>query len=456
MKLLPRLFRALAIALCGLAALALPACQPRDQHEGRIVLRYWEKWTGPEGESIRAAVDDFNASQGRLWVELTTVSQIPRKLMLATSGGVPPDLAGLFSTNVPVFAENNALLPLDGLAARAGLRREEFIDIFWQLGCHRDHLFAVTSMPSVSALIWNKKMFRAAGLDPEQPPRSIAELEAFNEKLLRRRADGGIAQIGHLPNDPFWMAPRWGLWFGARYWDGRDAVQADSPENRAAFRWLRSYPERFGAQNLLALRDGFGAFASPQNPFLSGRIAMTNQGPWIYNFIKNYAAPDFEWGVAAFPSIDPERLPDVTFADSDVLVIPAGAKYPREAFEFVRYLSTQRQMEKFCLAQKKFSPLRAVSEDFYRRHPDPYVRKFADLANSPNARSMPAITTWAEYQDAMTDASGRVLTGDPDVERILATVQRREQAHYDRARQRWERNVSKLNAGWDAADKDTP
>ena len=352
---------------------------------------------------------------------------MPRKLMLATSGGVPPDLAGLFSANVPVFAENNALLPLDALAAQAGVRREEYIPVFWQLGCHRDHLFALTSMPSVSALICNKKMFREAGLDPEQPPRSIAELEACNEKLLRRRPDGSIEQIGHLPNDPFWVAPRWGLWFGAHYWDGRETVQANSPEMRAAFQWLLSYPERFGAQDILALRDGFGAFASPQNPFLTGRVAMTNQGPWIYSFIKNYAAPDFEWGVAAFPSVDPERLPNVTYADSDVLVIPVGSPHPREAFEFIRYLTSQGPMEKFCLGQRKFSPLRQVSEDFYRHHPDPYAHVFAELANSPNAVSVPAMTTWAEYNDAMMDASGRVLTGDPDVKGVLGRVQRREQ-----------------------------
>ena len=442
-------------ALLGVAALALSSCQPRDRHEDRIVVRYWEKWNGIEGDAIQAAVDDFNAGQNRIWVERVTISQIHRKLMLATSGGVPPDLAGLFSTNVPVFVENNALVPLDGFVAQAGPRREDYIDIFWQLGCHRDHVFALTSMPSVSALAWNKKMFRAAGLDPEQPPRSIAELEAFNEKLLRRRPDGSIEQIGHLPNDPFWVAPRWGLWFGARFWDGQDTVRADAPEMRAAFRWMQSYPARFGAQNLLALRDGFGSFASPQNPFLSGRIAMTNQGPWIYNFIKNYAAPDFEWGVAAFPSVDPERLPNVTFADSDVLVIPVGAKHPREAFEFMRYLTTQGPMEKFCLGQKKFSPLRRVSEDFYRQHPDPYVRKFAELANSPNALSMPAITTWAEYNDALTDASGRVLAGSADAETALATVQHREQAHYDRARERWDRNAKNLTAQW-ATEKVAP
>ncbi len=445
--------RWLVATLLGTVAFSLAACRCPDRHEGRVVIQYWEKWTGFEREAVQGVVDDFNASQNRIWVNLVTISKIDRKLMLATSGGVPPDVAGIFSDNVPVYAENNALTPLDTLAAQAGVRRDDYLDAYWELSCHRGLLFSLPTAPGVSALVWNKKMFREAGLDPEQPPHSLAELEEFNEKLLRRRPDGSIQQIGHLPSDPAWMIPRWGYWFGSFLWDGRDTLQADGPENRAAFRWLRSYPERFGAQSLLALRDGFGNFASPQNPFLSGRVAMSHQGPWIYTFIKNYAPADFEWGVAAFPSVDPVRLPEVTQVDSDVLVIPVGAKHPREAFEFMRYFNSQGPMEKFCLAQHKFSPLRRVSEEFYRRHPDPYVRTFAALASSPNVRFLPRITTWTEYNDALTDAANQVLAGNPDVDAVLTSVQRREQTHLDRANERWARNASKLTAGWAAGDR---
>ncbi len=431
---------------------ALSACHPTAPHDGRVVVRYWDKWNGFEAEAMRAVVDDFNAGQNRVWVDYSAVSQLNHKLLLATSGGVPPDVAGMYAEDLPVYAENNALTPLYKLAAEAGVRREDYVDVFWQTSCHRGTLFALPATPNVSALVWNKKMFREAGLDPEQPPRSIAELEAFNEKILRRRPDGSIEKIGHVPNEPSWITPTWGTWFGARYWDGQAAVEADSPENRAAFRWMRSYPDRFGAQNLLALRDGFGSYASSQNPFLSGRVAMTLQGVWIYNFIKNYAAPGFEWGVAAFPSVDPARFKAVTVASGDVLVIPAGAKHVREAFEFLRYLESPAPMEKLCLGQRKFSPLRQVSEDFYRRHPDPYVRKFAELASSPGVRPVPRITTWNEYSADLADAAGRVLTGSADPDEALANVQKREQAHYDRARERWDRNVKTLTALWAAAE----
>ena len=444
-----RIFSAFLPAAALLTVLVLAGCEHPHQDD-RIVLKYWDKWNGFEKDAMQAVVDDFNASQNRVRVDFSSVSQINHKLMLATAGGVPPDVAGLFAEDIPVYAENNALTPLDRYAAAAGVKREDYIDVYWQIASHRGVLFALPSTPNISALVWNKKMFRDAGLDPEQPPRSIAELEAFNDKILRRRPDGGIEKIGHLPNEPAWVVSGWGTWFGAKYWDGQTKVEADSPAMLDTYRWLQSYPDRFGAQNLLALHDGFGSYASPQNPFMSGRVAMTLQGVWIYNFIKNYAPPDFEWGVAAFPSADPERLRDVALAGGDVFVIPAGAKHPKEAFEFLHYVNSQGPMEKLCLAQRKFSPLRQVSDDFYRRHPDPYIRKFVELANSPNAHPLPRITTWNEYNDDLTDAFTRIWAGSATVEQALLVVQNREQANYNRRLERWNRDARKLTAEWSA------
>ena len=120
----------------------------------------------------------------------------------------------------------------------------------------------------------------------------------------------------------------WGFWFGGRMWDGDKTITANSPENIAAYQWVESYPKRFGADNLLTFRDGFGVLASPQNPFLSGRVAMEIEGSWIYGYIKNYAPKDFEWGVAPFPSADPEHLNNVAIVEPDVLVIPGGRETP--------------------------------------------------------------------------------------------------------------------------------
>ncbi|HEX4084299.1 MAG TPA: ABC transporter substrate-binding protein [Chthoniobacteraceae bacterium] len=438
----------LAIAAAAML-LALPGCrQSPDPSQGRVVVEYWEKWTGFEADAMRAVVDDFNASQNRIYVDYTSTSQIDRKLMLATAGGVPPDLAGIYSSRLPVYAENNALMPLDKMAADAGITRDRYIDIFWQMSMHRGHLWCLPSTPSCTALIWNKKMFRDAGLDPEKPPRTIAELEQDNQKLIKRRPDGSLQSIGYIPEVPGYWDPLWGYFFGGSLWNGRDAITATDPGNVAALQWIASYPKRFGVHDLLTFCDGFGSLASPQNPFFNGRVAMIMDGVWDYNFIKNYAPANFEWGVAPFPSADPVTLKDVTIVEMDGLVIPAGAKHPKEAFDFIQYVNTQKPMEKLCLLQRKFSPLRECSAQFYRDHPNPCIATFVKLAKSPNARPVPPLAMWMQYQNDMMNAVNRVWTGKAQPEQALERVQERDSQAFARTQARWHRLAPLLTAEW--------
>jgi ABC-type glycerol-3-phosphate transport system substrate-binding protein len=429
--------------------LALSACRKSESSGGqRVDIDYWEKWTGFEADAMRAVVDDFNASQDRIHVNFTSISQINHKLMLATAAGVPPDVAGVYASMIPVYSENNALTPLDDMAAAAHITRGRYIDVFWGMCMHRDHLWALPSTPASIALIWNKKLFREAGLDPNQPPRSIAELEQFNQKLLKRRPDGSLQSIGFLPEVPGWWDPLWGYRFGGALWNGSNAITANSPENIAAYQWIESYPKRFGVQDLLAFQDGFGNFASPQNPFFTGRVAMEMDGVWVYNFIKKYAPADFDWGVAPFPSVDPRRLKDVAIVDMDALVIPAGAKHPKEAFEFIKYVNSQKPMEKLCMGQRKFSPLLVCSPEFIKNHPNPWIGEFLALAKSPNACCAPPLATLSQYTNDMVDAVNRIWTGKATAKEALDDVQQRQQQVFDRGAARWQRLAPVLTAEW--------
>lgn len=435
----------LAVAL----AATLGACDGgHDPREGKVVVRYWEKWPGFEAAAMRAVVDDFNASQTRVFVDYTSVSQMDHRLLLATGGGVPPDVAGVAGKTLPAYAENNALTPLDRLAARHGVTREQYIDVFWQVCSYRGHLWALPTTPGCLALIWNKKLFREAGLDPERPPRSIAELEQFNERLVKRSPDGRLLSLGHVPAEPGWYDDIWPWWFGGRLWDGAGTITADEPANVAAYDWIASYPRRFGAADLLAFRDASGNFASPQNPFFTGRVAMVLQGPWIYNFIKTFAPPDFEWGMAAFPSAQGDGLRDVTLVETDALVIPAGAKHPEEAFEFIAYVNSQGPMEKLCLGQRKFTPLRACSAGFFQNHPNPYIAQFLALAKSPNAHFIPQLTTWPVYSNDMTQAFDRIWAGKAGAREALEEVRQHAQGAYDHGQKRWERLSAQRLVEW--------
>ena len=464
------------VLLATVCLLCSAGCGLREKNraaDGRVIVSYWEKWTGFELDAMQRVVDDFNHSQNRIEVRLLPVSQIDVKLMLATAGGNPPDLAGLWTFSVPDFAEKGALTPINSALRRKGITRNQFIPIFWDLCGHRGFQWAVPVAPASLALHYNRAIFREAGLDPDKPPQSLAELEILNEKLtlveLVRKGQVvrvaysqltpeektakkfALVRVGHLPQEPGWWLDLMGTWFDGRLYDGDRRITADAPGNLAAFRWFRDTAEKYGVENLRNYGASGGSFASPQNPFLSGRVAMELQGVWMHNFISKYA-PDLDWDVAPFPSADPVTGKDTTIVESDVLVIPRGARHAAEAFEFMAYLCQRGPAEKLAVGQRKFTALREVSPAFFSSHPNPHIREFVRLANSPQARAVPRLSIWREYQEELRVAAGNALWQVTPPEEALAQVQQRVAWRWERALTRWDRVAEIRQKEWQQRD----
>ena len=61
---------------------------------------------------------------------------------------------------------------------------------------------------STMVLYWNKELFKEAGLDPNKPPATWAEMLAFAQKLTKRDASGNVTQWGvQIPSSgfPYWL-----------------------------------------------------------------------------------------------------------------------------------------------------------------------------------------------------------------------------------------------------------
>lgn len=420
------------LGMGGLASTAAPA-RAGDEPARPVRVTYWDKWGGAEKNAMQAVVDDFNSSQSRIFVEFMSISDIVQKTLLATAGGIPPDLAGIWAANVVEFADKGALHPLDELARGTIVNRDRYLPVYWNMGVYKDRLWGVPSTPATTGLYWNKSLFRAAGLDPERPPRTIAELDEYAQKLTKVE-NGRIAQIGFMPAEPRWWPFFWVNFFGGRLWDGDGRITLDDPGNVRAFEWIQSYPKRYGVAALQDLSSGFGDFASPQDPFLSGKLAMIFQGVWLANYIHQLA-PGLDFGAAPFPALRAGG-PPVTYVDSDMVVIPRGAKHVAEAFEFLTFLSRQSSLEKLNLGQQKNSPLREVSDAFFANHKHPYIHLFQDLASSPGGVGQPKMSLWWEYRREIETVFQRVWLMQATPEEALAHGNARMQKAWDQARAR--------------------
>ncbi len=414
---------------------------PKDK---RVHIQYWEKWTSFEGDAIKETVDEFNRSQSRIQVDLLTVSGIENKTLLSVAGGDPPDVAGLYGTSLAQFADDNALMPLDDYCARNNIRRDQYVPVFWDMSSYHGHQFALPTVPASTALHYSKKMFRDAGLNPDMPPTTIEEMDADNVKMTTYKEGKKLDKCGFMPSEPGWWNWDWGCVFGGRLWDGKTKITANSPENIRAYEWVQSYSKKFGGTNLQSFHAGLGNFSSPQNGFLDGQVGMELQGVWMYNFISKYApkmeTPVREWGVVPFPHpADRPDLANMTFADEDIIVIPRGSRHPDEAFEFIKFLQSQKGMEMLCLKQRKNSPLLAVSPDFYKNHPNPFIKLFSDLPKGVNTIPPPKLGIWPEYKDALTNAYDEISLEKKTPKEALDAVQAAMQPKMDEYLEQLER-----------------
>jgi ABC-type glycerol-3-phosphate transport system substrate-binding protein len=431
----------LAIAVaCGIFASERLVQTPERTDRVRVV--YWEKWTDFEFDAMKAVVDEFNRSQDRIYVDILSISNIEDKTLMAISGGIPPDVAGLYGSRVAQYADSRAVIALDELAAANDIRREQYVPVFWDIGVIRGKLYSLPSTPATIALHFNRKMFVEAGLNPDRPPETTDDLLDYAEKVTVRGQNGRLDKSGFLPTEPGWWNWSWGYFFGGRLWDGEGRITINEAENVRAYDWTQVFAKRYGAGALQTFRSGFGNFNSPQNGFMAGKVAMVSQGVWMYNFITKYA-PEMDWAVAPFPY--PTGRPDLampTIADEDVLCIPRGAKHPEEAFEFIKFVQSQKGMELLCMGQKKQTPLRKVSPEFLANHPNPYVDLFIKLSYSPNAATTPKLGVWPEYESEINAAFDSIMLNEKTPQQALDEVAKRMQPKLDtylrRLRQRGE------------------
>lgn len=448
-RLAAALLRVSCLLVAGVAGLSCG--QPPDSRagDGPVRLIYWEKWTGFEEEAMRDIVNRFNASQTRIVVEYVHMTDIRTKLLLATSGGNPPDVAGFFPDMMIKYAERGALMPLDDLMERDGISTERYLPAVIELCQYRDFYWGLPTTPVSTALHYNRRLFREAGLDPDRPPRTLQELDAYASRLTLTDTDGRILQLGFNPLDPEWFKAWYGWWFGANHWDGDGRMTLTTPEWIACLRWMRSFPEEYGDEPLSRFRAGGGQFGSSQNPFIAEKVAMQLQGVWMGNFIARYN-PQMEWAAAPFPAVS-QDMQDVTYVDTDILVIPKGSRHPLEAWEFIRFVQRQENLERLCRAQWKFSPLRVVSDDFYQGHPNPHIRMFRRLAESPNAHPVPMLPVIEELREEMYLAVDRVWLRTATPEQALAEAESKLQHALDRQLRQWSRVRNARLAEWEVA-----
>lgn len=455
------------IGLVAFLVLARPGGLSGD--DGRTRIQLWHPWGGPMLEAYQRNIDAFNAARDDMAVRGLYVPNdmsSNQKFFTAVIGNCAPDVIFVDGPQVAEWAERGLLVPLDDLLREAGhdveQLRGEFYDPCWDQCVYRGKVWALTFCADPNfCFFWNKKAIRsgiAAGdidpavVDPERPPATVAELDAWNRAVTKARQTSTGPQLERLGLVPWGVYGNansiftWGVAFGGSFYqdDPRSPrVTADDPRNVAALDWMAQYARQYGYGRISSLQSSFGS--AEQNPFILGKQVIQLGHLSMIADLEQYA-PDLEVGMSPIPQ-GPGGQPNPAWVGGWALAIPAGVTDParrRAALDFILWSCASNEGTSLEVRTSRNLPAWRPSPFFAEvraRQDEPRMRRlvpFLDILETSRYQR-PVMPAQARYMDELSRAVDRVIRGDTNpatgrpwtAEEALREATQRTQRHLD-------------------------
>ncbi len=395
-----------------------------------VNLVMWQQWGGGHE---KATLDKYIALFNRTHPTIH-VTEIPvtdnTKIVAAISGGHPPDLMDLGDTHtIGEWAHSGLLQPLDNYIKSSGMDMKAFVPAGWNAVTFQGKHWGVPFMNFNIALVYNRTEFQQAGIT--RPPRTLEELDQDAAKLTIVK-NGRIVRMGYIPDSSGGNGLEYYAWlFGGDWFKGNKSTAAD-PANVQALTWETTYYKKYGASNVTRFMSGFGQYLTAADGFESGKMAMIFDGWWTAFFAKENGVK-FSIGAAPFPppAAHPERA-NTSYLDTNPQDIPTGSPHPQEAFEFIKWETTNPQLcSEYAALIANLPHLKTAPPNPLFK--DPNFQVFLALSNSPNAHTTPKTPISSQFATNLSNAEQSALLGKATPQQALTALQQTTQQELDSA-----------------------
>lgn len=254
-----------------------------------VEINFWNGFTGPDGKGMAKMVDQFNQLHaGKIKVNMQVIGwgEYYQKIVTSIASGKAPEVGIMHVDRLPEFAGKGVLVSLNDVITDLGWSADNFIDAVWKAGIYQGERYGIPLDMHPLALYINKDLFREAGLDPEDPPKTKGEfLEVAKTLTKDTNGDGKIDQWGTaIPGSwpgPQFIVPTIIHQYGGKY-TNQDVTEVtyDSPAAIEALQFIVDliYKDQVSPRNIQ--QDGEVTL------FRQGKLAMHFNGIWMINGFK--------------------------------------------------------------------------------------------------------------------------------------------------------------------------
>ena len=323
-----------------------------------------------------------------------------------TAGNAPCLVFNTAPVAVPQFQKQGGLVDLSGFKDGDDYIQERTGDLAEQYQSEDGKFYQMPWKSNPVMLFYNKDLFAAAGLDPENP--ALATHEEFTA-TARTLVSSGAAEFAIYPSPTsqffqswFDFYPTYAAETGGTLFieDGEATFNSDEGVVVGEF-WKTLYDEG------LAGKEQYQG-----DSFADGKAAMSSAGPWAVSVYKDAV----NWGAVPFPTSAGTAAEDTyTFSDAKNVGMFTACKNQATAWDVLKFATSQEQ-DGQLLELTGQMPLRQDLTSAYPEYfaANPAYEQFGDQASRtvevPQVAN--SVAAWQAFRDAWTKS---VITGEGDV-----------------------------------------
>lgn len=398
-----------------------------DDQEVTIRFYSYNLASAAFGAGTQAMIDEFMAANPNITVEGVAVpaNEILARVQADIVAGTPPDIAQLIFDGLDFIVNNFSAKPLETIvpADELAAHYEGFSPNGLELGRLNDQTYGLAFTFSTPVLFYNATLFEAAGLDPEQPPRTWAEVKEY-ALAISEATDASGVHIAGLGGFDWVVQALIGSNGGQVLSDDRTTIMFGEPEAVGAISMWQDLVIS-GAHSALTDNEATEAM-------FTGQVGMYLQSSAIQNGLIGAAeAAGWDLRAAAMPAFG--ELPTTPVNSGSALFILAEDPVKqRAAWEFMKFVTSERGYT-IITSQIGYLPLRpAIVED-----PE-YLQGWAEENPLvfPNLEQLTRLRPWVSYpgpnwrqiETILLEAVQLAISTDGDVAAILQDAAARAQA----------------------------
>lgn len=376
--------------------------------QGKTTLS-WAMWSGGSEEQQAwldaAAVVEREHPDIKIELQTSAFENYFTNLGTRIAGDAAPCLVSMQSLRLGTFEET--MLPLDDYIAESELDAEEFDPNALQALQSDGKQMALPYDNGPILMLYNKDMFRAAGVAEPDADWTIDDFESKAAKLTRDRKYGYVA----FPNsEP--MLSMLATYNGASAVTSDRQLSLDTPEMVEAFDW---YTGLVRDHHWSPEISGNTDFTSDQ--FLAGNAAMVATGPW--DILNVDAQADFEVGLVALPA-GPDG--SKTLSAGSGFGIAKSCPVPDQAFKALQVLTGQEVLNDLAVQGRAYPARIAAQNAWYENAPA--GSEAALTAALEGATPLVTTQNWTEVADGIGQYGGQAFNGEKRPGEVLGLLQR--------------------------------